>query len=38
LALDRFRSPVPMSPLLVLGTYYAAQMLIASSVGVARRS
>ena len=38
LALDRFRSPVPMSPLLVLGTYYAAQVLIASSVGVARRS
>lgn len=38
LALDRFRSPVPWSPLLVLGTYYAAQILIASSVGSARHT
>lgn len=37
LALDRFRSPIPMSPLLVLGTYYAAQILIASSVGAPAR-
>lgn len=37
LALDRFHSPVVMAPVLVLGTYYAAQVLIASSVGVARR-
>ena len=37
LALDRFRSPVGLSPLLVLGTYYVAQILIASSVGAAAR-
>jgi uncharacterized membrane protein YhhN len=37
LALDRFHSPVVMAPVLVLGTYYAAQVLIASSVGMARR-
>ena len=37
LALDRFRSPIPLSPLLVLGTYYAAQILIASSIGAAAR-
>lgn len=33
LAFDRFHAPLPMAPLLVLGAYYAAQLLIASSVG-----
>lgn len=31
LAFNRFRTPVPASPLLVLGTYYAAQYLFAVS-------
>lgn len=31
LAFNRFRAPVPASPLLVLGSYYAAQYLFAAS-------
>lgn len=37
LALDRFRGPIALAPLLVLGAYYPAQILIASSVGSTRR-
>ena len=32
LGLDRFRPGVNLSPILVLGTYYAAQWLIALSI------
>ncbi len=38
LALDRFRGPLPLAGLLVLGTYYPAQVLIASSVDPSPRS
>jgi uncharacterized membrane protein YhhN len=31
LALNRFRSPLPIAPLLVLGPYYTAQYLLARS-------
>ncbi len=34
LAVNRFRSPLPAAPLLVLGSYFAAQWLIALSTGV----
>jgi uncharacterized membrane protein YhhN len=34
LAVNRFRRPLPASPLLVLGSYFAAQWLIALSTGV----
>ena len=34
LAWDRFRAPLRYAPLIVLGTYFAAQWLIALSVGV----
>ena len=33
LAFDRFHTPLAWAPLLVLGTYYAAQSLIACSIG-----
>ncbi|HEX4956466.1 MAG TPA: lysoplasmalogenase [Thermoanaerobaculia bacterium] len=32
LAIDRFRAPLPVAPLLILATYYLAQGLIAGSV------
>ena len=32
LALDKFRSPLPLRDLLVMSTYYAAQLLIVWSV------
>jgi len=32
LSLDRFYAPIPLSPLLILGAYYAAQWLIVSSL------
>ncbi|MBZ5528687.1 MAG: lysoplasmalogenase [Acidobacteriia bacterium] len=32
LSLDRFYAPIPFSPLLILGTYYAAQWLVVSSL------
>jgi uncharacterized membrane protein YhhN len=31
LSLDRFYAPIPLSPLLILGTYYSAQWLLVSS-------
>ncbi len=34
LAVNRFRAPLPASPVLVLGTYFTAQWLIALSTGV----
>ena len=34
LAIDRFRRPLRLAPLLVLGTYFSAQWLIALSIGV----
>ena len=35
LAIDRFHTPLPLAPLLVLGTYYPAQVLIALSIAPA---
>lgn len=32
LAIDRFHTPLPLAPLLVLGTYWPAQLLIALSI------
>jgi uncharacterized membrane protein YhhN len=34
LAFNRFRRPIPASPALILGTYFAGQWLIALSIGV----
>ncbi|WP_427914661.1 lysoplasmalogenase family protein [Ramlibacter sp. MMS24-I3-19] len=38
LALNRFTAPLPLAPLLVLSTYYAAQLLIASNAHPARHT
>jgi uncharacterized membrane protein YhhN len=38
LAIDRFRWALPLAPLLILGAYYAAQLLIASSIGWSKRA
>ena len=33
LAINKFVSPIPLSPLWILGTYFAAQLLIAKNTG-----